>query len=94
MRAPPFIRRTKEEARARATELLLQANRAGADFSAIARENSDDLGSRERGGDVGLFGRQGQMVEEFARASFALEVGQVSDIVETPFGYHIIQRYR
>jgi hypothetical protein len=94
MRAPPFIRRTREEARARATELLLQANRAGAEFDAIARENSDDLGSRERGGDVGVFGRQGDMVEEFARAAFALEVGQVSDIVETPFGYHIIQRYR
>ena len=94
MGAGPFIRRTKEEARTRATELLLQTNRAGADFGAIARENSDDPGSRANGGDVGTFGRQGQMVEEFARATFALEVGQVSDIVESPFGYHIIQRTR
>ncbi|MBR9970777.1 peptidylprolyl isomerase [Magnetospirillum sulfuroxidans] len=63
---------------------------AGADFAKQAIDHSDCPSGRE-GGDLGEFGR-GQMVGEFETAVFALDVGQISDVVETPFGYHLIQR--
>lgn len=63
---------------------------AGADFAELARTNSD-CPSGEEGGDLGFFGR-GQMVPEFDKATFDLQPGQISDVVETAFGYHLIQR--
>lgn len=63
---------------------------AGADFAKLAQEYSEDPGSAKQGGDLGFFGR-GQMVAQFDAAAFALDVGQISDVVETPFGYHIIK---
>lgn len=63
---------------------------AGADFAVLAREHSDDPGSAQRGGDLGYFDR-GRMVEEFADAAFALDVGERSDIVQSQFGLHIIE---
>lgn len=68
---------------------VLQRLREGGDFAQLAREYSDDP-SGSSGGELGWFGR-GDMVPEFDRASFSLKVGEISDLVRTRFGYHIIQ---
>lgn len=62
----------------------------GEDFAVVAREYSDDTGTKENGGDLGLFERR-MMVQEFDEAAFNLKVGEISDIVQTGFGYHIIK---
>src|SRR5439155_4179082 len=71
-------------------ESALARVRKGEDFAAVAREVSQDPGSAPRGGDLGLFGKW-QMVPAFEQAAFALPPGQVSDLVESPFGFHIIK---
>ena len=78
-----------EAARARAAELLEEI-RAGADFAELAQEHSQDPGSAEQGGDLGWF-RRGDMVREFEDAAFGLFDGQISDLVRTEYGYHIIK---
>lgn len=62
----------------------------GADFAELARQYSLDLGNKDQGGYLGYFGR-GVMVEEFEDTVFSLQVGEISDPVQTDFGYHIIQ---
>jgi peptidyl-prolyl cis-trans isomerase C len=69
---------------------VLERIKKGEKFSAIAKDVSI-CPSKKRGGDLGTFGR-GQMVKEFEKASFALDKGQISDIIKTQFGYHIIKR--
>jgi len=79
----------KAAARKQAEDLLAKV-KAGGDFAALAKEHSQDPGSASKGGDLETFPR-GQMVPEFDQAAFALQAGQVSDVVETPFGFHIIK---
>ncbi len=81
----------EEEAagRARAEELLV-ALQQGADFAELAQKHSEDTSTASAGGDLGVFGR-GQMVPPFEAAAFALEIGQLSPLVRTTYGFHIIR---
>lgn len=78
-----------DSARVRA-EALLERITGGEDFAELAREFSNDPGTAELGGDLGWF-RRGRMVREFEEAAFSLLDGQVSDVVQTDFGFHIIR---
>ena len=80
---------TDDEARKLAQSALDQA-RAGADFAALAKKASEDQGSAPQGGELGCFER-GRMVPEFENAAFALNAGEVSDLVKTQYGYHVIR---
>ncbi len=71
-------------------DTVMQKLKAGADFAELAKEYSDDPGSAKNGGDLGFFGRR-MMVKEFDEAAFNLKPGEISDIVKTNFGYHIIK---
>jgi peptidyl-prolyl cis-trans isomerase SurA len=79
----------KARTRAKADSIVLELRR-GADFATAARRFSQDPGSKDQGGSLNWF-RRGVMVPEFERVAFALRPGVVSDPVESPFGFHIIQ---
>jgi peptidyl-prolyl cis-trans isomerase D len=79
----------EDEVRKRAEGVLAQAKK-GVDFAKLANEHTDEEIGRTRGGDLDFFGR-GQMVPEFEEAAFNMEVGQVSDLVQTQYGFHIIK---
>ncbi len=89
-RAPKSVLRTREQALAVIRDVQRRAT-AGDDLGRLAVEYSDEPNAGARGGSLGRFGR-GQMVGAFETAVFKLKVGELSDIVETPFGFHIIQR--
>ena len=80
---------TKQQAKTKA-EGILKDLKGGKDFAATAKENSQDPGSAVNGGDLGFF-EQGQMVPPFEQAAFALKPGEMSELVESQFGYHIIK---
>ncbi|HEY8378119.1 MAG TPA: peptidylprolyl isomerase, partial [Nannocystis sp.] len=84
------IKRSKADAQKLAGEILAAARKPGADFEALAKKRSED-GSAARGGDLGSVGR-GMFAPAFEAAAFALQPGEISEIVETDFGFHIIQR--
>jgi peptidyl-prolyl cis-trans isomerase C len=80
---------TEEQAKAKADDLRKQIA-GGASFDELAKKESDDVGSGARGGDLGAFGR-GQMVPEFEKAAFEAKAGDLTQVVRTQFGYHIIK---
>ena len=80
----------RDKARKKAEELLAQVRKAPASFGELARKNSQDPGSAERGGDLDFFGR-GAMVKPFEDKAFSMKPGEISDLVETDFGFHIIR---
>jgi len=87
--APDAPKADRDAALARIKEAQAKLKK-GEDFAAVAKKYSDDPGSKDRGGDLGYFGR-GDMVPQFDKAVASLNVGQTSDIVTTEFGYHLIQ---
>jgi len=80
----------RQKAKAKADALLEQLRKSPGQFAELAKKNSDDPGSAERGGDLDYFGR-GAMVKSFDDAVFAMKPGEISNVVESDFGYHIIQ---
>ncbi len=81
-------KRSKEEAKALAEKVLVEAK--AADFVKLAEKYTDDPSGKSKGGDLGFF-KQDQMVKEFSDVAFALKPGEISNVVESPFGFHIIR---
>jgi hypothetical protein len=88
--APAGVTRTKAQAKTRAAEVDAKA-KAGEDFSALVAQYSDDPGAKDRQGSLGKFSRD-KMDKAFSDAAFQLRVDEVSDVVETRFGFHVIKR--
>ncbi|HSG23825.1 MAG TPA: SurA N-terminal domain-containing protein [Azonexus sp.] len=80
----------KDKARAKAEEVLKAVQKNPSSFADLAKKNSDDPGSAEKGGDLGYFG-SGMMVKPFEEATLKLKEGEISGIVESDFGFHIIK---
>ncbi|MWC30993.1 peptidylprolyl isomerase [Paenibacillus sp. MMS18-CY102] len=85
VRASHILVKTKEEA-----DAILKQLKDGADFATVAKEKSEDPGSKDAGGDLNYFGK-GQMDPAFEKAAFELKVGETSQPVQSSFGYHIIK---
>ncbi|MBD2861417.1 foldase protein PrsA [Paenibacillus oceani] len=85
VKASHILVATKEE-----SEAILAQLKGGADFATLAKEKSTDPGSKEQGGDLDYFGK-GMMVKEFEDAAFSLPVGELSNVVQTSHGFHIIK---
>jgi peptidyl-prolyl cis-trans isomerase D len=86
---PDADEKARAAARAKADDVLAKVKKGG-DFAKLAEQLSEDAGTASKGGDLGLFPR-GKMVPAFDAAAFALEPGTVSEVVESPFGFHIIK---
>jgi len=89
--APQNIRLTREEARVRTGHILKLARAKGQDFAELAKKYSDDANSSLSGGDLGTIA-PGQLHPDLEQAAFSLDTGQVSEVVESPRGFHLLQR--
>jgi NIMA-interacting peptidyl-prolyl cis-trans isomerase 1 len=89
-RKPPSIKRSRADAKARAEEALAAVQK-GTPFEQVVARYSDEPGAAERGGDLDRFEKK-DMTKAFSDAAFRLAVGEISDVVETQFGFHVIQR--
>lgn len=90
VQVPPGADAAVKAAKRQVAEGLLKQLQGGADFAKLAAQYSDDPGSKGQGGDLGWFGR-GEMVPAFEEAVFSLKKGQISGVVETQFGFHLVQ---
>ena len=90
IKAAPGASEEEKTAARKKAEALRERAIAGTDFAALAAENSDDTASAAKGGDLG-YNAKGRMVQAFDDAQFALEPGEISEVVETPFGFHVIK---
>jgi hypothetical protein len=89
-RAPETVTRTREQACLRAEEALSKL-KAGASFAEVVATFSDETGAKDREGSIGSI-QHDDVAPNFADAAFELQVGEVSEVVETPFGFHVILR--
>lgn len=83
------VKKEMADKKAKAEKLLAEAKKNPAEFAKLAKENSDDTVSAQQGGDLGFFGKE-EMVEAFSKAAFSMKPNTISEIVQTPYGYHII----
>ncbi len=89
--ASKTVTRTKDAAKKRAAEALAKITKDKMPFEEAAKKYSDDPGSKDLGGAIGNF-EKNAMPEAFSKATFAMKVGDISEVVETPRGFHIIKR--
>jgi parvulin-like peptidyl-prolyl isomerase len=90
-RAPATITRSKDEARKLAADVLAKVKK-GQDFAALAKQHTDEAVGKDRGGALPKISKSSAFAQAFKDAAFRLKVGEVSDVVETPFGFHVIKR--
>ena len=83
------VEKAMAEKKAQAEKLLTEVKKNKSEFAKIARENSDDPASAKQGGDLGFFAKE-EMVEPFSRVAFTLKPNAISEVIQTPYGYHII----
>lgn len=91
-RPVPGVTRNQAEARALAEQVAREARDPNSNWDTLAKQYTDEEPGKKTGGDLGNFGR-GQMVPAFERAAFGLSVGEISGVVQSPFGFHVIRRY-
>lgn len=88
---PSIAKYNDEELPKKAQEVLAKVKADPNAFAALAKQYSEDPGTKDNGGDTGFFANDGSMVKEFETAAFALQKGQVSEVVKTQYGYHILR---